>query len=209
MPASRQAVEATLAYQKAEAERVAKYQAEQSAANSAIASLTESQIATSRDALRAQMGAMQAVGLQNNVNIYQNSSPVAADRHIDNIATSLAKDYGVTDLRDITVVPGVIPKMASQVELKNGEYVYKAGTAAANIWGTGSPLQSFHVQNKYFNSKNGKEIPAYKFASTGEGDGYSDYTLSTIRLADGKNVVVPMQEYSKSGFGAVQESIQR
>jgi len=200
-------IEANRAREREQAEIAAKYKSEQDAANSAIASLTESQIATSRDALRAQMGAMQAVGLQNNVNIYQNSSPVAADRHIDNIATSLAKDYGVTDLRDITVVPGVIPKMASQVELKNGEYVYKAGTAAANIWGTGSPLQSFHVQNKYFNSKNGKEIPAYKFASTGEGDGYSDYTLSTIRLADGKNVVVPMQEYSKSGFGAVQESL--
>jgi hypothetical protein len=153
------------------------------------------------------MGAMQAVGLQNNVDIYKNSSPVAADRHIDNIATSLAKDYGVTDLRDITVEPGVIQKMAGQVELKNGEYVYKAGTAAANIWGTGSPLQSFHVNNKYFNSKNGKEIPAAKFASTGEGDGFSYYTLSTIRLADGKNVVVPIQEYSKSGFGAVQESL--
>jgi len=204
---SRAAVEATLAYQKAEAERVAKYQAEQNAANSAIASLTENEIATNRDALRAQMGAMQAVGLQNNVNIYQNNSPIDADRHIDNIATSLAKDYGVTDLRDITVVPGVISKVSNQVELKNGQYVYKEGTSLGNYYGAGTPVISQHISNQYFNSKNGKEIPAYKFASSGEGDGYSDYTLSTIRLADGKNVVVPMQEYSKSGFGEVQENL--
>jgi len=205
--ASRQAVEASRARQEEAIAKARKYAADQEAANKAIASLTKSQIATSKDALRAQMGAMQAVGLKNNVDIYKNSSPVAADRHIDNIAASLAKDYGVTDLRDIRVEPGIIPKMAGQAELKNGQLVYKAGTAAANIWGAGSPLQSFHVANKYFNSKNGKEIPAAKFASTGEGDGFSYYSLSTIRLADGKNVVVPIQEYSKSGFGAVQESL--
>jgi len=210
MPASRAAVEAVYAErerEKVRAEAAAKYQAEQNAANSAIASLTESQISTSRDALRAQMGAMQSVGLQNNVNIYQNNSPVAADRHIDNIATSLAKDYGVTDLRDITVVPGVISKVSNQVELKNGQYVYKEGTSLGNYYGAGTPVISQHISNQYFNSKNGKEIPAYKFASSGEGDGYSDYTLSTIRLPDGKNVVVPMQEYSKSGFGEVQENL--
>ena len=205
--ASRQAVEASRARQEEAIAKARKYAADQEAANKAIASLTKSQITTSKDALRAQMGAMQAVGLKNNVDIYKNSSPVAADRHIDNIATSLAKDYGVTDLRDIRVEPGVIPKMGDQVELKNGQLVYKKGSVSAKFYGAGNPLQSFHVQNKYFNSKNGKEIPAAKFASTGEGDGFSYYSLSTIRLADGKNVVVPIQEYSKSGFGAVQESL--
>jgi len=159
------------------------------------------------DALRAQMGAMQSVGLQNNVNIYQNRSPVDADTHINNIATSLARDYGVTDLRDITVVPGITPKFAGQAELKNGQLVYKEGTPLGNYYGAGTPLIPFHVNNKYFNSKNNKEIPAYKFASTGEGDGYSDYTLQSIKLADGTSIALPMQEYSKSGFGEVQESL--
>jgi len=166
------------------------------------------------DALRAQMGAMQSVGLQNNVNIYQNRSPVDADTHIDNIATSLARDYGVKDLRDIgvrtvvniadvNVAPrGQPPEMVKGYEtLANGDIVWSYGQ------NKGQKINPKFIQQEYFNKETKQVIPAYKFASSGEGDGYSDYTLSTITLADGKNVVVPMQEYSKSGFGEVQENL--
>ena len=166
------------------------------------------------DALRAQMGAMQSVGLQNNVNIYQNRSPVDADTHIDNIATSLARDYGVKDLRDIgvrtvvniadvNVAPrGQPPEMVKGYEtLANGDIVWSYGQ------NKGQKINPKFIQQEYFNKETKQVIPAYKFASSGEGDGYSDYTLQSIKLADGTSIAVPMQEYSKSGFGEVQENL--
>jgi hypothetical protein len=166
------------------------------------------------DALRAQMGAMQSIGLQNNVNIYQNRSPVDADTHIDNIATSLARDYGVKDLRDIgvrtvvniadvNVAPrGQPPEMVRGYEtLANGDIVWSYGQ------NKGQKINPKFIQQEYFNKETKQVIPAYKFASSGEGDGYSDYTLQSIKLADGTSIAVPMQEYSKSGFGEVQESL--
>ena len=175
--------------------------------------------------LYAQLGAMQAIGLQNNVNIYQNRSPVDANTHIINIATSLAKDYGVTDLRDIGITQGVIPKFAIATIQQRGKPTYSAqtydvGSDGILRWNDKVPitLQQYHVPgepvqqnllyNTYYNKNNPSiEIPAYKFASSGEGDGYSDYTLQSIKLADGTSIVLPMQEYSKSGFGEVQENL--
>jgi hypothetical protein len=173
------------------------------------------------ETLRAQMGGMQVLGLKNNVDIYKNSSPLDANTHITNIATSLAKDYGVTDLRDIEAKPGVIPRFATTVIQVRGQAPYTVnqydvdsnGVVRWNKYATvsghtpGEAVQANLLDYKYFNKNTKQEIPAYKFASTGEGDGYSDYTLQTIKLADGTNAVIPMQEYSKSGFGAVQENL--
>jgi len=157
---------------------------------------------------------MQSVGLQNNVNIYQNRSPVDADTHIDNIATSLARDYGVKDLRDIgvrtvvniadvNVAPrGQPPEMVKGYEtLANGDIVWSYGQ------NKGQKINPKFIQQEYFNKETKQVIPAYKFASSGEGDGYSDYTLQSIKLADGTSIALPMQEYSKSGFGEVQENL--
>jgi hypothetical protein len=146
--------------------------------------------------IRAQMGAMQAVGLKNNVNIYQNRSPLDADTHINNIATSLARDYGVTDLRDIGVrqVPYT---EAVPITGGIGDSAYVAGYE--NVSG---------IKNEYFNKNDpSKIIPGYKFASENRGDGYSEYNLQPIQQADGSTIAVPIQQYSKSGWGEVQESL--
>jgi len=166
------------------------------------------------ETLRAQMGGMQVLGLKNNVDIYKNSSPLDANTHITNIATSLAKDYGITDLRDIGVRQvvniadvniasrGQPPQMVKGYEtLPNGDIVWSQGQYK------GQKINPKLIQNEYFNKTTNQTIPAYKFASTGEGDGYSDYSLQAIKLADGSSAVIPMQEYSKSGFGAVQENL--
>lgn len=173
------------------------------------------------DTLRAQMGGMQVLGLKNNVDIYKNSSPLDANTHITNIATALAKDYGVTDLKDIEAKPGVIPKFATTVIQERGKAPYRVnqydvdsnGVVRWNKYATvsghtpGEVVQANLINYKYYNKNTNQEIPAYKFASSGEGDGYSDYTLQTVKLADGTTAVIPMQEYSKSGFGEVQESL--
>lgn len=173
------------------------------------------------DILRAQMGGMQVLGLKNNVDIYKNSSPLDANTHITNIATALAKDYGVTNLKDIEAKPGVIPKFATTVIQVRGKAPYTVnqydvdsnGVVRWNKYATvsghtpGEAVQANLINYKYYNKNTNQEIPAYKFASTGEGDGYSDYTLQPVKLADGTTAVIPMQEYSKSGFGAVQENL--
>jgi len=141
-----------------------------------------------KNKLIAQMGGIQAIGLKAGTDIYKNRSPLDADTHITNIATSLAKDYGVTDLTDIGVRNVVRPG-------------YEAGSDESRVF---IPDE---IVPEFYNKNTNQIIPSYKFASEGKGDGYSDYNLQAIKQADGTFIAMPIQSYSKSGFGAVQEAM--
>ena len=45
----------------------------------------------------------QLQAIQNKVDLYKRGSPLEANRHINNIATSLARDYGIASIEDIGV----------------------------------------------------------------------------------------------------------
>jgi len=141
-----------------------------------------------KNKLITQMGSIQAVGLKAGTDIYKNRSPLDADTHITNIATSLARDYGVTDITDIGVR-----------DVKRDGYAVGDQESYNYI--------PEHTVPEFYNKKTGQVIPSYRFASEGKGDGYSDYNLEAIKQADGTSIVIPIQSYSKSGLGAVQEAI--
>lgn len=140
------------------------------------------------DTLRAQLGGLQAIGLKSGTDIYKNRSPLDADTHITNIATALATNYGITDIRDIGVRDTIKAGYASG---SDESYTYIPD----------------EVVPEYYNKKTDQVIPSYKFASEGKGDGYSDYNLQAVKQADGTFIALPIQSYSKSGFGAVQEAM--
>jgi len=141
-----------------------------------------------KNKLIAQMGGIQAIGLKAGTDIYKNRSPLDADTHITNIATSLARDYGVTNITDIGVRDVVRPGYASG---SDESYTYIPDETVP----------------EFYNKTTNQVIPSYKFASEGRGDGYSDYNLQAIKQADGSFIAMPIQSYNKSGFGAVQEAM--
>ncbi len=141
-----------------------------------------------KNKLIAQMGGIQAIGLKAGTDIYKNRSPLDADTHITNIATSLARDYGVTNITDIGVRDVVRAGYASGSD-ESYNYI---------------PEQ---IVPEFYNKNTNQIIPSYKFASEGRGDGYSEYNLQAIKQADGTFIAMPIQSYSKSGFGAVQEAM--
>jgi len=143
------------------------------------------------ETLLQQMGA-----IQGQVDIYKGRSPLSADTHMKNIATSLARDYGIKSIGDIGVrqVPysEMVPIMGGI-----GESEHIAGYERVE-----------RTIPEYFNKNDQtKIIPAAKFASEGAGDGYSNYNLQPIQQADGSTIVVPVQQYSKSGLGAFVEDL--
>jgi len=136
------------------------------------------------DTLKKQMGA-----LQGQTDVYKRRSPLEASTHIDNIAKSLAKDYGITSIGDIGVRYETRP-------------AYETGSDESR---TVIPEEQLPV---YYNKSNPNQIiPGYKFASEGRGDGYSNYNLQPVQQADGSTIVVPIQQYSKSGMGAFVEDL--
>jgi hypothetical protein len=143
------------------------------------------------DTLLKQMGA-----IQGQVDVYKNRSPLSADTHMKNIATSLARDYGIKSIGDIGIrqVPysEMVPIMGG---IGDSEYIAGYERVERTI-------------PEYFNKNDPtKIIPAAKFASEGAGDGYSNYNLQPIQQADGSTIVLPVQQYSKSGMGAFVEDI--
>jgi hypothetical protein len=136
------------------------------------------------DTLKKQMEA-----IQSRADVYKRRSPLEASTHIDNIAKSLAKDYGITSIGDIGVRYETRPA-----------YVSGSDESATVI-----PEEQLPI---YYNKNNPSQIiPGYKFASEGRGDGYSNYNLQPVQQADGSTIVVPIQQYSKSGMGAFVEDL--
>ena len=136
------------------------------------------------DTLKKQMEA-----IQGKADVYKRRSPLEASTHIDNIAKSLAKDYGITNLSDIGVRYETRP-------------AYGAGSDESF---TIIPEEQLPI---YYNKNNPNQIiPGYKFASEGAGKGFSNYNLQPVSDGKGGTIVVPVQEYSKSGLGAFVEDL--
>jgi hypothetical protein len=136
------------------------------------------------DTLLKQMGA-----IQSKADVYKRRSPLEASTHIDNIAKSLAKDYGITNLSDIGVRYETRP-------------AYETGSDESR---TIIPEEQLPI---YYNKNNPSQIiPGYKFASEGAGKGFSNYNLQPVSDGKGGTIVVPVQEYSKSGLGAFVEDL--
>jgi len=161
--------------------------------------------------------ASQLQAIQSQSDIYKGGSPLDASRHINNIATTLSKDYGVTKLSDIGVTLGVIPKFADTVVQERGKAPYRVQTydvgpdgiprwnqnSVARGFTPGQPVQQNMLDYKYYNKNTNQEIPANKFASEGEGEGYSNYNLQAVPDGKGGFAAIPVQEYSQSGFKEV------
>jgi len=136
------------------------------------------------DTLLRQMGT-----LQSSTDVYKRGSPLSADRHMQNIAKSLAKDYGITSIGDIGVRYVTRPGYAS-------------GSDESYTW-----IPDEQVP-EYFNKNDPtKIIPGYKFASENEGDGYSEYNLQPVPDGKGGTIALPIQQYSKSGMGALAQDL--
>jgi len=172
------------------------------------------------DTLLKQMGA-----IQGRADVYKNASPLSADTHMQNIAKSLAKDYGINSIGDIGATPGVIPKFATALiqtqrgKAPIGAKTYDVGSDGILRWNDKVPitLQQYHVPGEpvdpslinytYYNKNTGQEIPGYKFASENEGDGYSEYNLQAVPDGKGGIIALPIQQYSKSGLGEVAQDL--
>jgi hypothetical protein len=128
--------------------------------------------------------AKQLQAIQSKADVYKRGSPLDANTHINNIATSLARDYGITNLSDIGVREIIRPG-------------YQSGSDESATWIPDEKVP------EYYNKKDPtKVIPGYKFASEGAGKGFSDYNLQSVSDGKGGTIVVPVQQYSKSGLGA-------
>jgi hypothetical protein len=139
------------------------------------------------------VGQLQAI--QGQADVYKNASPLEASQHINNIATALSRDYGVNNLSDIGV---------RQVEEQNYHPSERIEVQEGNAYFTDAYYEPTGNQvNEFYNKNTGQVIPAAKFASEGAGEGYSNYNLQAIPDGKGGMLAVPIQQYSKSGFGEV------
>jgi hypothetical protein len=153
--------------------------------------------------------------MQGQTNLYQ-YGPNPVSLHVNNIAASLARDYGVTNLSDIGAI-GSPPRRGhgrTFVPGRGGGWQDTYYIDANNIarWNqfakyenssfvAGDEVPKKYLVYKFYNKNTNQEIPAYKFASEGAGEGYSDYNLQAVPDGKGGVFVVPVQQYSLSGFG--------
>jgi hypothetical protein len=171
------------------------------------------------------VGQLQAI--QGQADVYKNASPLEARQHINNIATALSRDYGVNNLSDIGTKPTVAGRNGTTsipikyrgdpnfMKLVPTFSVGSDGIARWNEnaqyknsgWVNGQPVPNELLGYSFYNKNTGQEIPSNKFASEGAGEGYSNYNLQAIPDGKGGMLAVPIQEYSKSGFGAIAEDL--
>jgi hypothetical protein len=135
---------------------------------------------------------MQAI--QGQTDVYKRGSPLSAETHMENIARSLSRDYGINSIADIGVKQIPYSEMVP-ITISTGENEYIAGYENVS-----------RIKNEFFNKNNPSiVIPESKFASTREGEGYSNYSLQPVQQADGSTIAVPVQYYNKSGLGGFVE----
>ena len=166
--------------------------------------------------------------IQGQADLYKNASPLDSSRHINNIATSLARDYGITSLSDIGVrqvpITGFSSAFFSGDRLFFGLYDPQTGKqytkdspeVQAAVRESTEKSLDFHpfldrlvtTEPEYFNKNDPtKIIPRRKFASEGSGEGYSNYNLYPVSDGKGGIIAIPVQKYSKSGFGEIAEDL--
>jgi hypothetical protein len=127
--------------------------------------------------------------IQGTTDVYKRGSPLSADRHMQNIAKSLAKDYGITSIGDIGVRYVTRPG-------------YQSGSDESATW-----IPDEQVPEYFNKNKPDQVIPGYKFASENEGNGYSEYNLQPVPDGKGGTIALPIQQYSKSGMGALAQDL--
>jgi hypothetical protein len=140
---------------------------------------------TGYDNLIKQMSA-----LQSKVDVYKGPSPLPVDRHMQTIAATLARDYGINSISDIGV---------REVES------YSGGFEGNDQNGPIAPTRT--IEKEFFNKNDPTKVIPQSFASDNQDDGFSVYSL--LPVSDGKsgNVVVPVNRYSKSGWGEVAQDL--
>jgi hypothetical protein len=160
--------------------------------------------------------------IQSKVDVYKGGSPIQANQHINNIAASLARDYGISSLGDIGIrqVPTYETEQVVKLGDSDGGYVFRGVDTGKDYnandpnltpdWSKSEdPFRPSHftrktqtgTANEYFNKNDPtKTIPENKFASEGSGKGYSNYNLQTVPDGKGGTIVLPVQQYSLSGF---------
>jgi len=137
----------------------------------------------------------QLQAIQSQVDIYKGGSPLDANLHINNIARTLSRDYGIGNIADIGVrsVDERLYTPAERVEVQEGSPYFTEATSEL----TGGKV------NEFYNKNTGQVIPANKFASEGAGKGYSNYNLQAVPDGKGGMIAVPVQQYNLSGFSEV------
>jgi hypothetical protein len=123
----------------------------------------------------------QMSALQSKVDVYKGPSPLPVDRHMQTIAANLARDYGINSISDIGV--------------RTDTYYDDDGSIVEGR------------DKIFFNKNDPAKIIPQSFASDNQDDGYSVYSLLPIPDGKGGNVAVPVNRYSKSGWGEFAQDI--
>lgn len=151
-----------------------------------------------------QLNAIQGQG-----NVYQ-YGPNPASSNINNIATSLARDYGVTNLSDIGFRSHKLSYSLFNWFQRKGIYPPQAKKIIDDYNAkvdAGQFVETDITPATFYNKTTDQEIPRDKFASDSFGDGFSIYNLTAVSDGKGGFLVVPVQKYSKSGWGEIESDV--
>jgi len=134
---------------------------------------------------------------------YSNKA-LQADRHVQIMSDILYNQYGVTSLNDIgtktiPAVPAHYEKVDTGKKTKVSKYdpKTKLTTYTYEPVYTSKLIPTKPAYDVTINKLNGKEIPA-KFGSTGEGEGWTDYSLQPVKQANGTTLFAPAPQWSDS-----------
>jgi len=134
---------------------------------------------------------------------YSNKA-LQADRHVQIMSDILYNQYGVTSLNDIgtktiPAVPAHYEKVDTGKKTKVSKYdpKTKLTTYTYEPVYTSKLIPTKPAYDVTINKLNGKEIPT-KFGSTGEGEGWTDYSLQPVKQANGTTLFAPAPQWSDS-----------
>lgn len=134
---------------------------------------------------------------------YSNKA-LQADRHVQLMAETLYNQYGVTSLNDIgtktiPAVPAHYEKVDTGKKTKVSHYdpKTKLTTYTYEPVYTSKLIPIAPAYDVTINKLNGQQIPT-KFGSTGEGEGWTDYSLQAVKQANGTTLFVPAPQWSDS-----------
>ena len=137
-------------------------------------------------------------------NAYSNNA-LQADRHIAAMASALYNQYGVTSINDIgtktiPAVPAHYEKIDTGKKTKVSHYnpKTKLTTYTYEPVYTSKLIPTAPAYEVTINKLNGQVIPQNKFASNGEGEGYTNYNLQAVKQANGTTLYVPVTQWGDS-----------
>jgi hypothetical protein len=146
--------------------------------------------------------------INNAANGAYSNKALQADRHVQIMSDILYNQYGVTSLNDIGTK--TIPAVPQHYEKVDTGKKVKVAYSEKAPYGTGywtkyryEPVYTSKLvptkpaYDVIINKLNGKEIPA-KFGATGEGEGWTDYSLQPVKQANGTTLFAPAPQWSDS-----------